>query len=110
GAEYDAESVRFEIGERSGAHVTADVRDRVLAIGIDAANQRAAIRFSGGEHRLTDHIGRRRAYVRVGTGRLRKRLPILDTSAEAADLDMRRDRQDARAQLLLEAVHHRQYD
>ena len=37
-------------------------------------------------------------------------MPVGDAAGEAAYLDMRGDREDARAQLLLEAVHHRQYD
>src|SRR5439155_788327 len=41
---------------------------------------------------------------------VRERMPVGDAAGEAAYLDVRRNGQDARAQLLLEAVHHRQYD
>ena len=42
-AQHDAELAGLEVGERARAHVLADVGDRVLARGIDAADDRAAV-------------------------------------------------------------------
>ncbi len=90
--------------------MAAEIGDRVLEGGIDAAYQRPAIDFSRREHRLAEDVRRRGLNVWIPPRGLRERMPVGDAAREAAYLDVRGDRQDARAQLLLEAVHHRQYD
>src|SRR5881628_2378896 len=47
------------IGERARAHMAAEIGDRVLERGVDAADQRAAIDFSRREHRLSEDVRRR---------------------------------------------------
>jgi len=73
-------------------------------------HQRAAIDFSRRKHRLAEDVRRGSLDAWVPPRGLRERVPVGDAAGEAAYLDVRGDREDARAQLLLEAVHHRQYD
>jgi hypothetical protein len=87
----------------------ADVGDRVLARRVDAAHEHAAVDVAGRQHRLAGDERRGAGHARVAERRLRDALPVGERG-HAAHLDVRRDRQDAVAQLLLEAVHHRQHD
>ncbi len=70
---------------------------------------RAAIGVARGQHRLPEHVRRGGLDVRLAHRERGDPLPVGELR-HAADLDVRRDRQDAVAQLLLEPVHHRQHD
>ncbi len=95
--------------ERARAHVLADVGDRALARRIDAADERAAVHAAGREHRLPEHVRRRRPHARVLERRPRDSR-VVGERRHAADLDVRGDGEDPGAELLLESVHHRQHD
>jgi hypothetical protein len=56
------------------------------------------------------HVGRRRLHSRMARHALHHLAPVGQFAALAADLDMRNHAEDALAQFLLEAVHHRQHD
>ena len=87
----------------------ADVGDRALARRVDAADQRAAIRVAGRQHRLAQHVRRGGLHVRIRAAPP-WRPRVVGERRQAADLDVRRHREDPVAQLLLEPVHHRQHD
>jgi hypothetical protein len=88
----------------------AEVGNPVFERRIDAAHERAPIDLARRQHRLSEHVGRGVAHMRIGLRCPRHDPPVSQRPAEGADLDVRSDRQDARAQLLLEAVHDRQHD
>ena len=108
-AEHDAELAGHEVLQRPLAHVPADVGHLVLERRIDAAHDDAAVDVAHRQHALPEHVGRCTLHARVLARRRRDRLPHRKLR-QAADLDVRGDREDARAQLLLESVHHRQHD
>jgi len=109
-AEDDAELARLERLHRAAAHVAVEVRHLLLGVGQHAAHQRAAHRLLEGEHALRRNIGRGRQHRLVLHGLFGHLLPGRQLAAGPGDLHVRGDAEDARAQLLLEAVHHRQHD
>ena len=111
GAEHDAELAGLQVGERAGAHVRADVGDRVLARrdrcrASARRDWRRPPRASPGPATY----GAAADDARIRRARCARPPASPASVRNAADLDVRRDRQDAVAQLLLEAVHHRQHD
>ena len=108
-AEHDVEAARRQRGELAALHVAADVGDSVFLRRHHAAEDRAAIGVAGGQHRLPEHVRCGCDHARVALRHLDHGRGILELG-ESAYLDMRRDGQDARAELLLESVHHRQHD
>jgi hypothetical protein len=109
-AEHHAELARLQRIERSRAHVAAEIGDLRFFLGQDAAHDRAAHRLPGREHRLRLHEWGSGEHVRAAGGELRYRRPIGQAIVERDDLHVRGDAEDARAYLLLEAVHHREHD
>ena len=89
--------------------MAADCGYLLLALGQDAADDGAAYRVIEGEHALHVDIGRRGLHPRIGGGHAGHRLPVREHIARPADLHMRGHAEDAGAQLVLKAVHHRQH-
>jgi len=110
GPQHDAEGARLQIVKAAEAHVLGEVGHLVLGVRQHAADQRAAHGLVEGQHALGLHEGRRGAHLRVSGRVVGDPLPVGQLAVEAGDLHMGRDAQDARAQLGLEAVHHRQHD
>ena len=99
----------LKIAQGARAHVAVDVGHLRFERGIDAAHERAAVDLARREHGLPEHVGRGGKHARIRLRQPRHGRPVLDRAVERADFDVRRYREDARAQLLLEAVHHRQH-
>jgi hypothetical protein len=110
GAEDDAELARLEQLHRAAAHVAVEVGDLLLGLRQHAAHQRPAHRLVEGQHALGGDVGRRRQHLPVLARLLGHLLPGRQLAAATGDLHVGSDAEDARAQLLLETVHHRQHD
>ena len=108
GAEHDAELARLERGQRTHAHVCADIGNGILQRRIDTTHKRSAVHVPRGKHRLAQHVRRCGFDTRMRARRLRDLLPVRHFAVERAHLDMRGDGEDAVSKLVLEAVHHRQ--
>ena len=110
GTQNDAEFARFKIAESARTHVAADVGDGVFERRIDAADQRTPVDVAGGQHCLAQYVGGGRHDMRIAAGLPRHVFAVADATVEPDDLDVRRDGQNAIAQLILESVHDRQHD
>ena len=90
-------------------HVRGELRHLVLALGQDAAHEDAAHGGAGGQQALRVDEGGGGHDVGVLLHRGGEGAPVRDARLAAEDLDVRRGAEDARADLLLEAVHHRHH-
>ena len=107
--EHDAEFPRHERLELPRGHMQADLGDFLLKLRHDAAHQRPPDGGAEHEHSLRVNEGRRRSYLRM-LGRFpRHRLPTRETVVHPGDLHVRDHAENARANFLLEPVHHREH-
>jgi hypothetical protein len=108
-AQHDAETPRLQGIEASGFHVAADFRHLVLGRRQDAAHDGALHALLVRNQALRHDVGRGGLHVRVLRRHRRHLLPVAQRAAQADDLHVGGNAEDARAQLLLEAVHDRQH-
>ncbi len=62
------------------------------------------------QHALLLHVGRGRDHTRMARDAIHRLLPVFHFAIGAGNLRVRSHAENARAQLLLETVHHRQHD
>ena len=107
-AEHDAKLAGAQIVQRSLHHLAADVRHLPFLRRQNTLNQRAADQRGVVEHRLAPDVGRAALDLGIAQRLFAHRRPIVHQAIPAAEGSVGGHRQNAPAQFLLEAVHHRQ--
>ena len=109
GAEDHPVGAGCQIAQVARQQMRRQVDDARLVLRQHAAQQDAGGLAGAGHHRLLFDVGRRGEHAGEMRDFVDLRAPIRDAALETRNGRMRRQAQDARAQLLLEAVHHRQH-
>ena len=106
--QHDAESTWTQIIQRARHHAARNTRGRCILTRAQPAEFHAAHNTGRTEHRRATRPGHRRGHAgNPGESRC-QRAPVFG-GALRVDRDVRHQREDARAQLAIEAVHHRKH-